>query len=126
MAAVSSEIASRNLLRFPKGTWSKPSTIGPNPFTPNGDGINDAAKISLEIFKLTSSRTLEVRIYTLDGRLVWSSAEMVLSGRASLPWDGRDDHGEVVPPGLYLCQVELDADDRSSTATRTRIIAVAY
>lgn len=101
-------------------------TIGPNPFTPNGDGINDAAKISLEIFKLTSSRTLEVRIYTLDGRLVWSSAEMVLSGRASLPWDGRDDHGEVVPPGLYLCQVELDADDRSSTATRTRIIAVAY
>ena len=37
--------------------------VGPNPFTPNGDGFNDAAEISLDIFKLTSSRRLQVRIY---------------------------------------------------------------
>ena len=30
-------------------------TVGPNPFTPNGDEINDAAEISLDIFKLTSN-----------------------------------------------------------------------
>ena len=101
-------------------------TIAPNPFTPNGDGINDAVDISLEVFKLTSSRALEVRIYTLDGRRVWGSDQMVLSGRSAIPWNGVNDIGQVVPPGLYICQVRLDADDESGAATRSQVIAVAY
>ena len=101
-------------------------TVGPNPFTPNGDGINDAAEISLDIFKLTSSRRLQVRIYTLDGRQVWQREEMVLSGRTTVRWDGVDDHGHRAPPGLYLCQVQLDADATGQPTTQTRIIAVAY
>ena len=95
-------------------------------FTPNGDGINDAVDISLEVFKLTSSRALEVRIYTLDGRRVWGSDQMVLSGRSAVPWNGVNDIGQVVPPGLYICQVRLDADDESGAATRSQVIAVAY
>ena len=101
-------------------------TVGPNPFTPNGDGINDAAEISLDIFKLTSSRRLQVRIYTLDGRRVWQREEMVLSGRTTVRWDGVDDHGRQAPPGLYLCQVQLDADATGQPTTQARIIAVAY
>ena len=100
--------------------------VGPNPFTPNGDGINDAAEISLDIFKLTSSRRLQVRIYTLDGRQVWQREEMVLSGRTTVRWDGVDDHGRRAPPGLYLCQVQLDADATGQPTTQARIIAVAY
>ena len=101
-------------------------SVGPNPFTPNGDGINDAAEISLDIFKLTSSRRLQVRIYTLDGRQVWQREEMVLSGRTTVRWDGVDDHGRQAPPGLYLCQVQLDADATGQPTTQARIIAVAY
>ena len=101
-------------------------TVGPNPFTPNGDGINDAAEISLDIFKLTSSRRLQVRIYALDGRRVWSREEMVLSGRTTVRWDGVDDHGRRAPPGLYLCQVQLDADATEQPTTQARVIAVAY
>ena len=101
-------------------------TVGPNPFTPNGDGINDAAEISLDIFKLTSSRRLQVRIYTLDGRQVWQREEMVLSGRTTVRWDGVDDHGHRAPPGLYLCQVQLDADATGQPTTQARVIAVAY
>ena len=100
--------------------------VGPNPFTPNGDGINDAAEISLDIFKLTSSRRLQVRIYTLDGRGVWQREEMVLSGRTTVRWDGVDDRGRRAPPGLYLCQVQLDADAVGQPTTQARIIAVAY
>ena len=100
--------------------------VGPNPFTPNGDGINDAAEISLDIFKLTSSRRLQVRIYALDGRRVWQREEMVLSGRTTVRWEGVDDHGRRAPPGLYLCQVQLDADATQQPTTQARIIAVAY
>ena len=100
--------------------------VGPNPFTPNGDGINDAAEISLEIFKLTSSRRLQVRIYALDGRRIWQREEMVLSGRTAVRWDGVDDRGRRAPPGLYLCQVQLDADATGLPTTQARVIAVAY
>lgn len=101
-------------------------TVGPNPFTPNGDGINDAAEISLDIFKLTSSRHLQVRIYALDGRQIWQREELVLSGRTTVRWGGADDRGHPVPPGLYLCQVQLDADATHQPTTQARIIAVAY
>ena len=100
--------------------------VGPNPFTPNGDGINDAAEISLEVFKLTSSRRLQVRMYALDGRRVWQREEMVLSGRTAVRWDGVDDRGRRVPPGLYLCQVQLDADASGFPTSQARVIAVAY
>ena len=101
-------------------------SIGPNPFTPNGDGINDTAEISLEIFKLTSSRALEVRVYSLDGRPIWQSQQMVLSGKSTIDWNGTDSQGNIVAPGLYICQVRLDADDEGSTTTRSQIIAIAY
>ena len=101
-------------------------TIGPNPFTPNGDQINDFAEISLEIFKLTTSRALDVRIFTLDGLQVWQGQQMVLSGRTTIHWNGTDDSGKIVPPGLYICQVRLDADDEGSTSTRSQVVAVAY
>ena len=100
--------------------------IGPNPFTPNGDGINDAAEISLNIFKLTSSRRLQVRMYALDGRRVWSHEELVLSGHTTVRWEGVDSRGRRVQPGLYVCQVRLDADATAQPTTQTRLIAVAY
>ena len=35
-------------------------------------------------------------------------------------------HGRRAPPGLYLCQVQLDADATQQPTTQARIIAVAY
>ena len=59
----------------------------PNPFTPNGDGINDAAEISLDIFKLTSSRRppkCESTRSMDDG--FGPARKMVLSGRTTVRW----------------------------------------
>ncbi|NKB70914.1 MAG: hypothetical protein GKR89_27910 [Candidatus Latescibacteria bacterium] len=106
--------------------------ISPNPFTPNGDGINDIAQIRFSVFRITSQRDARVRIYTLDGTRVWenhggiSDDQKVASGKAVIGWDGRDDQGNRVPPGLYICQVELDVDSDADSATRSHLIAVAY
>ena len=32
------------------------------------------------------------------------------SGRYTTPWDGCDDSGSALPPGLYILNLRLDAD----------------
>ena len=99
----------------------------PNPFTPNGDGINDQTTISFSVFRLGTTRQATVNVYRLDGRRVWQHRQVVQSGEAAVVWSGTDQAGQQVPPGIYLGQVDLavDADDIGPT-TRSTLIHVAY
>ena len=42
-------------------------------------------------------------------RTLWADRP-ASAGRKRLPWDGRDDAGRLVVPGLYLLRVEIRAD----------------
>jgi flagellar hook assembly protein FlgD len=53
------------------------------------------------------------------GNGVYDSARL-----PELGWDGKDEQGMQVPPGLYLVQVEVEGDARSSASVRT--VGVAY
>jgi hypothetical protein len=93
-------------------------------FTPNGDGINDAVVIRFVAFKV-EQRTPQVHIFDLAGRLVAELATPTLDGLAHVfTWNGRTTQGNFVPPGTYLCRIDLAADAGDDTALRT--IAVAY
>ena len=99
--------------------------LGSRIFTPNGDGLNDALKISFDVLKLLESRPLEAWIFDLQGRVVRRlSSDSGLAGHYELRWDGRDDHGALVSPGLYLFRLRVDGD--SSTRTLTRTLGVSY
>ena len=101
--------------------------ISPNPFTPNGDGINDAARIGLSVFKITTGRELVVSIYSLDGRRVWEATQVVSGGAHTIRWPGVDNAGRPVPPGMYICRIELEVDSREQEeAAVARLISVAY
>jgi hypothetical protein len=101
--------------------------VMPNPFTPNGDGINDVAEVGFSLFKVYEARSLKLRIFRLDGTRVRTVAIKALGGRQSFAWDGRDDTGALVPPGLYLAQIEVDADQSEAAGQkRSRLIAVVY
>lgn len=100
--------------------------VVPRAFSPNGDGINDSAQIRFSMANVNLARRVTLRIYDLSGRLVWQDERMSF-GDQSFSWDGSDGAGGQVPPGLYLCRVEVDADaDRASRQADHRTIAVAY
>ena len=99
-----------------------------NPFTPNGDGINDVVELVFPVFAVQSAKALVLEVYGLDGQRVRHQAPVVASvaGVQRLTWDGRDDQGRLTPPGLYLCRVGVEVDAEGAQTTITKLIASAY
>ena len=99
-------------------------TVGPNPFSPNGDGINDQMTISFDVQRLLTPKQVQLEVFDLNGRRLRSIELMLSSGGYARQWDGRSDSGQIVPPGIYVLRIETDADDAGGALMRT--IAVAY
>ena len=81
-------------------------------FTPNGDGINDAFALSYALLKLVAEAAVTLEMYDLAGRQVRRAYEgMDGNGSYAVEWDGTDDRGLLVPPGLYLYELRVQADE---------------
>lgn len=94
-------------------------------FTPNGDQINDALQLDYILLKATSPVLVEVLIHDLAGAPVRSLyAERDLSGPKSVAWDGKNNDGQLVPPGLYLLRLSVQTDAGETAQVHT--VAVAY
>ena len=79
--------------------------------TPDGDGRNEETTVSYTQVQLRESVPVNVEIFTIGGhrvRTLFSGMES--SGSFEWNWDGRDDRGEVVPVGIYLAKVTVDAE----------------
>lgn len=67
------------------------------------------------LLRLTSEargRRLRIDVRDLRGRTRRVLARgQRFAGEAALLWDGRDDGGEPVPPGIYVVRAEADAED---------------
>jgi hypothetical protein len=92
--------------------------ISPSLITPNGDGRNDVATVRLTAAKVHTDP--EVLIYTLGG--AYLRRLQAIDG--SFGWDGRDEAGALVPPGVYICRIRVPADAGDETVYRT--IGVVY
>ena len=99
--------------------------VTPATFSPNGDGVHDETTITYDLLHLTDPVPVTLRIYDLGGTQVTAlPAQSRSSGRFLQPWDGRTAQGELLRPGTYILQVEVDAD--TGTETRSSVIAIAY
>ena len=98
--------------------------VRPPVVTPQGDGVNDVVQVNYSLFGVRDTQ-VEIGVYTLNGTLVRQLFVGSLNAGAHAHlWDGRDDQMKVVPPGLYLMRVEVDAD--ADQIARLRPVAVAY
>jgi len=71
-------------------------SVFPNPFTPNQDGFNDVVN-----FVVTDSLINEtvVTIFDVKGNKI---KEIIQNTGISLQWDGTNENGADLPPGVYL------------------------
>ena len=94
-------------------------------FTPNGDGIHDHLRIRYTLFRLPELVPVELEIYALDGRrLTRIDAGLQGSGPREIEWDGRDERGELLPPGIYLLGIAPNAE--FATSAQIRPLGIAY
>lgn len=105
--------------------------LNPPAFSPNDDGLNDVVKFNFTLMLVGISAAVEVEIFDLTGRRLRRLEEQrpASAGTYSIAWDGRDEAGVVVPPGLYAARVRLDSDtEGASIVSRDvlRTVAVIY
>jgi gliding motility-associated-like protein len=97
----------------------------PSVFTPNGDGINDVMNVKYTVIQISEPKPVKVAIYDLAGSLVRTLADREqIGGIYTETWDGKNDAGEVVPPGNYI--VLLEVKSGTGIIERVGAIAVAY
>ena len=125
-----SDAVSTNSLRVLAASAANPQLVQDVQFssgviTPNGDGVNDELVISYSLFALPRSVPVQLQVFSLDGRRVAQVQRGEQgSGPQQLHWDGRDQRGETLAPGLYLLGIGIEAENKS--ALQLRPINLAY
>jgi len=91
--------------------------------TPNGDGRNDTVDIEYDLVYLVGAAEVSVAIYDLSGRLMRRlAAADQAAGSYHVAWDGTA-AGRIVPPGNYICRIEVIAQDASFDRSVSLVVA---
>lgn len=81
--------------------------VSPNPFSPNGDGINDVGGFYYDLSK-TASVTLKIHNYKGEVKSLVSGASRP-AGLSGDGWTGTDNSGRILPDGTYKYVLTADA-----------------
>lgn len=81
-------------------------SIMPEVFSPDNDGFNDFAEISIPTG--IPEQRINIFIYNANGQIVKHLIDNELCGSENtFRWDGDDDNGNLLPSGMYLVKVQL-------------------
>ena len=93
--------------------------------TPNSDGVNDEMRLEYDLLNLAGTALVYVDLCDLSGRKLWTIDRIAhSSGRFAVAWDGRDDRGLLLPPGVYLLRLEVGTDKGKDRVSR--IVSLVY
>ena len=92
--------------------------------TPNGDGINDRTGVAFDVLFVETAQ-VRVGIFDLAGHQIRRlAADGRGQGHYQEWWDGADEDGQRVAPGIYLCRIEVETQNEN--AQTVKMIPVAY
>jgi|WetSurMetagenome_2_1015567.scaffolds.fasta_scaffold296588_2 flagellar hook assembly protein FlgD len=81
----------------------------PNPFNPS----------TVIKYQVSKPGNVEIKIFNVNGQLVKTFESMnQVAGSFSVSWDGKNNDGQAVASGLYICHVAFD----SSVLTRKMLL----
>ena len=81
-------------------------SIGPDIFSPDGDGFDDACFINYRFDE--AGYTMNIYIFNVAGQLIRHLAKGELVGQeGSVLWNGLDNNGNKVPVGVYVVVTEV-------------------
>lgn len=107
-------------------TGYMPSTaeisVTPNPFSPDGDGYQDAAVITCNFS--FSSGTLRAGVYDVRGNLVFTLANNEVTGRSKdFIFNGYSDGKSRLPMGIYVVVIEaIDRDNGIPVTVKAPVV----
>jgi Lamin Tail Domain/FlgD Ig-like domain len=111
----------RNSVDIPAIASEGAVAIIPPIFSPDGDGREDFTRVGFRL-PLRIARIVAVA-YDRHGRPVRRLASNELAAAAGeLIWDGRDDDGHALEPGIYLVRVEGYDEGRGSFAVQGTVV----
>ena len=99
--------------------------VSPLVITPNDDRLNDVATISYDLLEIIGAAEVKIEISDLAGRVVhqvYAGDDLV--GHYDREWDGTDETGRLVSPGIYLYRLVAGTDRKDEV--RLGVINVAY
>lgn len=108
----------------PPGQTGSASAISviPNPFSPDGDGFEDACLLRCELPAQVNQ--VRLRVYDAEGRCIATLRNNNPMGRETLVvWDGTDDAGRRARIGCYVVLLE-GLDPRMNTVTAAKTVIV--
>jgi flagellar hook assembly protein FlgD len=99
-----------------------PAATTPSVFSPNADGVNDAAVTSAS---LSEAGSLIVRVADESNTTVRSMTLAAVAGSNSVTWNGRNNAGALVPDGTYAIRLTgRDAAGNTGTGVARQLTVV--
>ena len=98
--------------------------FSPNPFSPDGDGVDDMLRIDLNLPSAQNIVTLSV--YNIQGRLLLNLLESESTGSfLTVYWDGSDSEGRLLTLGRYILHLTSTQVSGGETSESTRVVVLA-
>ncbi len=105
-----------NAYFFPR-TATIELVVSPDPFTPDGNGFEDATTIR---YNPPEAQTFDLAVYDMSGRRVKTFFESDKSIPGEIRWDGTGDDGRTLPIGIYILYARTEG--RAMTETKKTIV----
>lgn len=99
--------------------------ISPNPFSPDGDGQEDACLVTIQIPAVHG--LLTATVFDVKGRYIKTLAnQLPVGSRHTLFWFGKDDKGRRLPTGPYIVYIESLLPTKQEVIISKQVIILTH